>query len=1188
VTATAQEARAAAAQAQRPAADPTASVWVAASAGTGKTKVLTDRVLSLMLHGTAPERILCLTFTKAAAAEMANRLAQRLAGWAIAEDEKLAGELAAVLTAPPDAAMLGRARALFAEVLDAPSGMKIQTIHAFCQSLLRRFPLEARIAPHFQVLDELSANAMLAEAREEVLSGLPPEDDAAALDTAAPDAAQLALARAVATVSIHVQEGGFAELMGDLAKARGRLQRLLQRRGGIAGLSAAVYDALGADPAADTDALLAAACDDAALDLLGLRLAAGALAQGTGPERDRGAVLQAWLEGAAAERQRLFDEYERIYLTSKGEIRKKPITKGTQAKAPGVREILESEAVRLSTLRTRRNAVTVAQATASLLHLGAAILATYETHKAARALLDYDDLILRTRDLLRGQGAVSWVLYKLDGGLDHILIDEAQDTNPEQWEVVRHLTEEFFAGEGAAETLRTVFAVGDAKQSIYSFQRADPQAFKAMREHFAGRAQQAGQRLRDAELTHSFRSTDAVLRVVDAVFAGEVARSALLLEEGHELSHAPVRLGQAGTVELWPPAEPPAASDPEPWETPGARRGAAPALSRLARLIARRIHRWTADPRDAADPENPDAWLASRGRWLRPGDILVLVRRRNAFVEELVRELKRLDVPVAGVDRMVLIDQLAVMDLVALGRVLLLPEDDLTLATVLKGPLIGLSEEQLFTLAYGREGSLWDALVQRAEGNTDFARAQQQIAALRARVDFLRPYELYAYVLAGDWCPGARNGRERLLARLGPDADDPIEEFVALSLAYEREHVPSFEGFLHWLEVGAQEVKRDMEHGQDAVRVMTVHGAKGLQAPIVFLPDTLQVPKGKGGLLWLEDDRERETALMLWSLRKSMDGAAARRARDRAAEAQAAEYRRLLYVALTRAEDRLYVCGWHTQNAAPGDCWYRLVEGALAGIAAPATFDFTAEIADGWCGSGWRLATAQSAEAESERPAPALRGALGPAALPSWAETAAPDEPTPPRPLAPSRPAGEEPPVRSPLGPDEGWRYRRGRLIHRLLQTLPDLPPGPRRAAAERYLAAPGRELDRAAREEIASVVLAVLESPGFAPIFGPGSGAEVAIVGTLATARGVEVVSGQVDRLVVTPPAVLVVDYKSNRPAPVDEAGVAPLYLRQMAAYRAVLREIYPDRRVDCALLWTDGPRLMQLSDAVLDSHLP
>jgi len=1183
VTAAAQHARAAAAQAQRPAADPTASVWVAASAGTGKTKVLTDRVLSLMLHGTAPGRILCLTFTKAAAAEMANRLAGRLAAWTVAEDAKLAEELAAVLPAPPDEAMLRRARALFAEVLDTPGGMKIQTIHAFCQSLLRRFPLEARIAPHFQVLDELSANEMLAAAREEVLSGLPLEDAARP-----PDPAQRALAQAVATVSVHAQEGGFAELMGELAKARGRLQRLLQAHGGSDGLEAAVYDVLGVDPAEDADALLAAACEDAALDLLGLRLAAGALAQGSAPEQQRGAVLQAWLEGDRERRLRLLDDYKTVYLTKTGEARKSQLNKPTQAKAPGAQEVMESEAARLLEVQARRNAVTVARATAALMRLGAAILATYETHKAARALLDYDDLILRTRDLLRGQGAVSWVLYKLDGGLDHILIDEAQDTNPDQWEVVRHLTEEFFAGEGAAEAPRTVFAVGDVKQSIYSFQRADPRAFIAMQEHFAARAQQAGQLLREAELTHSFRSTDAVLQAVDAVFAREAARSGLLLAEGHALSHAPVRLGQAGTVELWPPAEPPEASDPEPWETPGARRGAAPALSRLARLIARRIHRWTADPQDSPDPENPEAWLASRGRWLRPGDILVLVRRRNAFVEELVRELKRLDVPVAGVDRMVLIDQIAVLDLVALGRVMLLPEDDLTLAAVLKGPLIGLSEEQLFTLAHGRDGTLWGSLARHAGADADFARALEQLAALRARVDFLRPYELYAYVLAGDWCPGRLNGRERLLARLGPDADDPIEEFVALSLAYEREHVPSLEGFLHWLEAGAQEVKRDMEHGRDAVRVMTVHGAKGLQAPVVFLPDTLQVPKGKGGLLWLEDEAGPGGALMLWPLRKGMDGDAARRARDRAAEAQAAEYRRLLYVALTRAEDRLYVCGWHTHNAAPEDCWYRLVEAALAGIGEAVAFDFATEIADGWRGPGWRLATAQRAAAESERPAPAPRGALAPTALPPWAEAPAPGEPTPPRPLAPSRPAGEEPPVRSPLGPDEGWRYRRGRLIHRLLQTLPELAPESRRAAAERFLAAPGRALDPAAREEIASVVLAVLETPGFAPIFGPGSGAEVAVAGTVATARGAEVVSGQVDRLVVTPQAVLVVDYKSNRPAPAEEAAVAPLYLRQMAAYRAVLREIYPDRPVRCALLWTDGPRLMQLSDAVLDGHFP
>ncbi|MDH3918888.1 MAG: PD-(D/E)XK nuclease family protein, partial [Rhodospirillales bacterium] len=529
-----------------------------------------------------------------------------------------------------------------------------------------------------------------------------------------------------------------------------------------------------------------------------------------------------------------------------------------------------------------------------------------------------------------------------------------------------------------------------------------------------------------------------------------------------------------------------------------------------------------------------------------------------------------------GVDRMVLTEQLAVMDLVALGRSLLLPEDDLTLATVLKGPLIGLTEEQLFDLAYDRSGGLWAELARRAERDGALRAAYGILTALQARADYVRPYELYGELL------GRGRGRDKLLARLGPEAADPIEEFLSLALAFEREQVPSLEGFLHWLEAGAQAVKRDMEHGGDTVRVMTVHGAKGLQAPVVFLPDTLQVPQAGRGLLWLE----HAGGLALWPVRKSYDGAAAERARAAAAEAQDQEYRRLLYVAMTRAEDRLYVCGWNTRSKAPQACWYRLIEAALPAVAEEVRFDFTGEIDGGWAGPGLRLVTAQAAEPE-EAPEAAIEPGP-PAGLPPWAHEAAPPEPAPPRPLAPSRPAMDEPPVRSPLGSDDGLRFRRGRIVHRLLQSLPDLPAARRPEAAGRFLAGPVHALTAAQQAEILAETLAALDHPDFAGLFGPHSRAEVPIVGMIEGARGVEVVSGQIDRLVVTDKAVLVVDYKTNRPAPRTEAEVPALYLRQMAAYRAVLSGIYPDRPIESFLLWTEGPRIMHVSDALLAGHGP
>ena len=1149
--------------AQRPAANPGLSLWVAASAGTGKTKVLTDRVLALLLNGTRPERILCLTFTKAAAAEMANRVHERLGKWAREDDESLARSLEGLTGAPADGETMSRARRLFTDVLEVPGGMKIQTIHAFCQSLLRRFPVEADIAPHFEVMDERTAAEVLEAARNDVLNSA---------RQAGGEGADAALAGALAEATAYVHEDEFTDLMADLAKERGRLRRLIEGAGGVEEVIAALYGALGAEPGEDAGTIDAAASADGAFDGDALSAAVEALNEGSAGDRERARVIGRWLADTVS-RAAAFDDYRKAYLTADGAPRKTLITKKAAAAAPGAEAALSTEAERLLEVAEDRKKAVVAAATAAALSLGAGLLTAYRRQKSRRALLDYDDLILMTRDLLRQTDKAPWVLFKLDGGLDHILIDEAQDTNSEQWEVIAALAEEFFAGLGAREEMRTVFAVGDAKQSIYSFQRADPAAFEAMRAQFRARVDAAGKRWRNLDLDISFRSTTAVLSAIDAIFSHQSASDGVG-PPGHVIEHIANRTGQAGIVELWPPAEPGEADETEPWQAAVTPERIASPRARTARLIARTIRGWI----------DRGEMLESKDRPVRTGDIMVLVRQRTGFVEELVRALKQLSVPVAGIDRMVLTDQLPVMDLIALGRFLLLAEDDLTLATVLKGPLIGLDEDRLFTLAHGRgEASLWEVLKLKAREaeDGDFARAHSYLAGLLARVDYRRPYELFAEVL------NANGGRRKLLRRLGPDADDPLNEFLALALAYERVAAPSLQGFLHWVEAGEAEIKRDLEQGaRNEVRVMTVHGAKGLQAPIVFLPDTMQAPVSSPRLLWLERP-DMAAPLPLWAPRRGHEDALTRSLRADANLLRDQEYRRLLYVALTRAEDRLYICGWRQAKTPPEGCWYNLVKAGLEDIAEKVEFDFSrlAGDQDGeWKGTGLRIATVQGAKPEPEDDR-ADAGA-GAGELPSWARAEAPDEPGPPTPLTPSRSGVEaaEPAVRSPLGSDEGAGFARGRIIHRLLQTLPALAPNARAKATRRYLARPVLALGGDAQAEIAEETLRVLDDPEFQALFGEDSLAEVSVVGEV---NG-HALSGQIDRLVVTGDTVLIVDYKTNRGPPGKVSATPEIYLRQMAAYRAVIAGIYPRHAVRCALLWTDGPSLMAIDDGLLDGYAP
>jgi len=1130
--------------AQIAAADPGCSVWVSANAGTGKTRVLVDRISRLLLAGTHPGRILCLTFTKAAAAEMANRLRQRLGAWTLMADAALRGDLLKLLGQAPDDAQIVRARRLFAEVLDAPGGLKIRTIHAFCESLLGQFPLEAGVAPHFQVIDDRSKAELLAEARAAALI--------AAFDGRDPD-----LTEAVRHLAELADENGIAGVVNELSNSQSKLRDLIAFHGSVAALGKAARSVLGLAPGDTAESVLAEAADDRAFNAAALLRACRALDKGTAADQGKAATIRAWIADPTARVEGLKDAYAGLFLTKAGEPRaeKTLTTKGAREADPEVLPIMLAEQERIVALTERLKALATARATEALLIFAGALLGTYDRLKNQRALLDYDDLVLKVRGLLRAGGGASWVHYKLDGGLDHILVDEAQDTSPEQWDVVAGLASEFFAGAGARATARTVFAVGDEKQSIYSFQGADPAAFERMRQAFAERAEAAGQPWKTVEMPLSFRSTWTLLHAVDAVFAGSAAADGVTFH-GRPIRHLSNRAGQAGLVEIWPTVKPEPRPEADPWDAPLDQLPAASPQVRLAERIAERIDGWL----------KAGEVLESEGRPMTPGDIMILVRRRERFAEAMIRCLKERGIPVAGSDRMVLTEQLAVMDMIALGRFLLLPEDDLTLAEVLKGPLFGLDDDDLFALAWEREASLWEALKRRAGERPSWRAARDELVRLLDRADFTPPFEFFSDVL------GPGGGRPKILGRLGVDAGDPLDEFLALAQTYERDHVPSLEGFLHWLAAGRTEIKRDLEHGRGEVRVMTVHGAKGLQANVVFLPDTCTVPEPRldARVLW----HDAGPPAALWPAFRANEESTCGALRETARRRQTQEYRRLLYVAMTRARDRLYVCGWENGRGRGEDCWYDRIVAALKATAETANVGFDEP--------GWRVRDAQVAPPDGRDDVAAESVDAGEA--PAWLLRPPPPEADPPRPLTPSRPDGDEPPVVSPLVGDDGLRFRRGRLIHALLQTLPQVPATARAAAAAAFLARPVHGLGEAEQSAIAAETLAVLDHPEFADIFGPAGRAEVPLVGTV----GGRTISAQVDRLVVTPEAVLVVDFKTNRPPPEDPAAVPPVYLRQMAAYRQALRLVYPDRPVRCALLWTDGPRLMPLPDALMDQHAP
>ncbi len=1131
--------------AQRQGSDPVVSAFVGASAGSGKTKLLTDRLLRLMLGGAPPERIQCLTFTKAAAAEMAVRLQRTLGRWVGLDDHALGAELQTLTVTPTEEARL-RARALFATVLDLPGGMRIGTIHAFCQGLLRRFPLEAALSPYFSVADEVAAADALHAAREDMLAG------------AHADEMRAALARMAGFASA----GQFHRLAATLLGDRERLASLQTLSDGLA---AAQRRALGLTHAHPEDVLDAAVTWEEAD---ALRAAAAALAEKASPAcQERAKRIMDWLDCSPQARRAGWPAWRELFLTAKGEPRaaKNFVNDALAKTSPALRDAMLAEASRVAAIEDAQRGCEMAALSHALLTLATPVLKGYERRKDAAGLLDYDDLVGRSSALLVDPGA-AWVLYKLDGGLDHLLLDEVQDTAPVQWRIAHALTDEFFAGLGAVETRRTVFAVGDRKQSIFSFQGADAEAFDRSRAMLGARVTAAQGRWAEPSLNVSFRSVTPVLDLVDAVFASPLAAEGVC--EPGSLRHESDRVGQAGSVELWPLAPRPEEPETPPWTVPERNQG----LKSAPQVLAEALAGWI------AEQTGGDVMVESRGRALRPGDVMVLVRRRNEFVRSLVRALKAHGVPVAGLDRMALTDQPAVQDLLALADALLLPQDDLQFACFLTSPLGDLSDDSLMALALDRPGPLWETLRARAEERPDWARAWAMFAALLGRVDYASPHALLSEAL------GPLGGRARLFARLGAEAGEPVDELLNTTLAYARLHPPSMQGFLHWLRRSGAEVKREQESFGGTVRVMTVHGAKGLQAPLVILPDTTALPPQEGGILWAPDPETR-VEVPLWAPRKELRCNAAESLRTQMQNRATAEHNRLLYVALTRAEDRLVVCGWEPSRDVPPESWYALVREGFAAL------DAESVDCPFWQGQALRHHRGQTAppdrvdrvaEAEVAPPLPAWAGAA-----PLWRPSAPPVEPARPNPLAPSRPdgvaLGPVPPARSPLRTRQGpGALRRGRLVHALLQHLPDLTAAARPAAARAWLERAGHGLTAGEVERLAAQVLALFDTPDLALLFGPCSRAEVPMSGVI----GDQVVGGTVDRLAVLADAVLVADYKSNRYPPAEPVATPVLYLRQMAAYRAVLRAIFPDRPVRCFLVWTETTSPVRLPDALLDAH--
>ncbi len=1144
---------------QAEAAAPHASAWVAANAGSGKTKVLIDRVARLLLTRVEPDSILCVTYTKAAASEMQRRLFERLGEWCVMPRSQLAKALAELEDREPDSYSedeIGLARELFAKALETPGGLRIETIHAFCSRLLRRFPLEAGAPPGFAELEDEAADRLWTETLHGLGARLLEGED-----------------EIVAATHIAAEAGGARalEAIRGLDPLRTRILGYVAGQGGLKPAIEALRRRLGAGR--ETIAALVKAAMDAQLPRGRLRAVLSRLDPSTATDAKLHAVLESVL-GADPPEARL-DAYAGLFFTDRGEPRKgNPYTKAAAKADANLTDLFQlagapqgEETLRILALIEAIKARRTFDRSAAILRLATEAFGDFGDRKRSRAELDFEDLIQSTIDLLTRRASAAWVLWKLDGGISHVLVDEAQDTSPGQWTILNALTEEFFSGAGVEhEAPRTLFVVGDQKQSIYSFQGADAKQFLDEGRSFRVRASAANLVHATPNLEMSFRSAPEVLRYVDTVFDttafdGGDPFSVDPPPEADLLRHTAHRLAARGLVEVWPLQERTETEEPGAWDAPLAIETPASPRVQLARQIAAFI-RGEVDAGRRIDSRKG-------ARAVRPGDFLILVKRRTGgLFDALLDALKREGLPVAGADRLMLLDALAVQDLLNLVRFVLCPDDDLVLAEILKGPFGGFDDDHdLYPLAARREPgeTLWSRL--RASRERRHAPVRAFLDSMLAR-RHRPPLEFLTHALEGE-AGLDQPGWERILSRFGGPAREPVIALIDRAAAIDASGPASLQLFLDAIERQGGELKRELSEPGDEVRVMTVHGAKGLEAPIVILPDTTSPPRGGLDRLGVLLDEE---GAPVWLGGKAEDSPAASRLRAAADARALREHRRLLYVGLTRAEDRLIVCGaWHGRGKAgfANDSWYGVCLAAMQKLA-----DAGEAKAD--AAGVLRLGHPFAAGV------PDAQTAAEAASVPRWISRAMRRSEAGVRVLAPSSIGGAEPPVMSPFGADRAQRLARGRSIHKLFEALPGLPKDERRPAALRFLEREGG-FTPAQRAEMADAALRVMEDRRFAAVFATGGRAEAPVVGDIGGA----IVNGRVDRLVVTPKEIAIIDYKTDRPAPSDVDGVGESYITQLAAYRAILSRLWPDRPVRCLLVWTDGPNLMSIPEDRLDAAL-
>ncbi len=1121
---------------QTKASNPQVSAWMSASAGAGKTAVLVRRVLRLLLtDGIYAENILAITYTKAAASEMSNRINDSLTKWAVCDDKELNDILTKVLGHTPNDEDKKKSRRLFASVLDAKGGLKIQTIHSFCQSLLGRFPLEAGLPQGFTILEN---NTLLIKTAHQMLVSDPKMLDVLKIISGAGNA--------------H----NFEKDLESIIQKRQKFKKVFTSyEEGLEQAIDALYTGLNVDKNTTIGTIKQAYIDDLNSNDITNRIEShiSNLQSGKGKTIDKRLELLAEWEKTGD-----IDTFYKAFFTDKGIL-----FKGSVKIFKADLELLEPIEKAYNTYKRRLNSFKLAQNTSAIYRVANRFIDIYEKLQKQHNVLDFTDIVLATEKLLSNENIAPWILHKTDYGHTHILLDESQDTAPEQWNIMRNLLEPFF--DGSTDEHRTIFSVGDEKQSIYTFQGADPQGFTEAKKYFKGRSSNAEKSFEEVPVNVSFRSTPAILNVVDAS----------LSEEFEGVTHTAMRKGHGGEVHLLPLL----LNSKKNLEGVSAK-------AVLADELATRIEHLIGSDMPAMDKQ------------ISAGDIMVLVRNRTPFVSFLIRSLKNKGIAVAGADRMKLMEQIEVEDLISVLQFMVMPADDLNLSCLLKSPLIGMDDSDLFNFSHERgRRTLWQSLRQYNQKEGRYSEVVNYLNAQLRKADFTRPFETLNEIL-NSLCPlGADKGLTPMTGwkafrnRLGTQADEAIFELLNIAVAFEYELAPTLQNFITYLHTTNSEIKRDSEAGSNEVRILTVHGSKGLQAPVVIIPNCFTTTKNPKGFMWDEDNK-----YCLWFASKIEETDASDLSPSSIVcdleKKNYEELMRLLYVGMTRAEEILICGGVGTRgdkNEDPKITWYDKILNGMESLQAqkmeyiPASQKYNHI----WTSGEQRkkdistytyVYKTEHMGAKKEYKGEQQKSFVE-KHIPEWVMQNAVAESPLARPLAPSRIVNSEMPASpSPLSSDTDGIdvFKRGIILHKLLEILPQITEDNRKNSILGYLSSPSLELDTGTQEKWCTEILSVMNTYPY--IFDITTRAEVPISGIVTINGEKHPVSGIIDRLCITNDTIYIVDFKSNVHVPNSVAEVPETYKVQLSVYKDLLQEIYPDKQIKTQLLWTYSCEIMNI----------